>query len=81
MKNKVTASNFLDWYFSEEDDTLYIGDCAIDMLKAKGRFNITAKDVFDFCGYIPAFICEDDADPLLEYAVEEVEFIDDLTKH
>ena len=78
MKNKVTASNFLDWYFSDEDDTLSIGDCAIDMLKEKGRFNITAKDIFDQCGYIPAFICEDDADPSLEYTKEEVEFIDDL---
>lgn len=80
-KNKVTASKFIDWYFSDKDGTLSIGGFLIEVLKEKGRFSMTAKDVFDLCGYVPAWICEDYANPKLLphfYDAEEVEFIDDL---
>lgn len=76
FKNQVTASQFLDWYFSDSDIVESFGQRAIEMLETEGFVNISARQLFEECGYIPQFICEN-ADGDNEYSPEEVEFIND----
>lgn len=75
MKNKVTTQNFLSWYFSEPDDVLLIGCKVINSLKIEGSFSINVKELFDSCGYIPEFICEEDSGTLKEYEPKDIELI------
>lgn len=75
-KNKVTASSFLKWYFSDSDDLKSLGSRALDSLLYEGVFNVDARTFFDECNYIPQHICED-ADGNNEYDPSEVCFIQD----
>lgn len=75
-KNQVTASSFLEWYFSDSDDVLTLGDRTIEELLKNGTFTITTKELFERCGYIPQHICEDSSGGE-EYHSFEVEFIQD----
>jgi len=77
FKNKVTSTSFITWYFSDSDDVENLGNRAIESLLNNGSFSISAKDLFDECGYIPQHICEKDGDG--EYDPKEVEFINDNT--
>jgi hypothetical protein len=72
--NSVTASSFLDWYFTDEDDTITIGNRAIDELKDTGTFTISVEQLFDECGYIPQEKCENN-DGDNEYDPSEVKLI------
>lgn len=74
MKNKVTESAFLNWYFSDSDDAKTLGERAIESLLSEGVFNVDARTFFDECGYIPQYICED-ADGDEEYSTDEVQLI------
>lgn len=74
-KNKVTKSSFLDWYFSDIDVVESFSNNTIADLKRDGKTTLTARQLFDDCGYIPQFICEIDGDD--EYNSTEVEFIED----
>jgi hypothetical protein len=50
------------------------------MLQDEGFVNISARQLFEDCGYIPSFICEHgdvDWDDAREYSPEEIEFIND----
>lgn len=79
FKNRVTASSFLQWYFSNSENTNdaeSIGNRAIASLNCEGSFNISVRILFDECGYIPQHICED-ADGDNEYDPSEVCFIQD----
>ena len=76
-KNKVKASNFLDWYFSSPDDVKAIGSRVFNTLIHNGKVNITIEDLFYECGYIPQSICENDLGDE-EYCPIEVEFINNL---
>jgi hypothetical protein len=76
FKNKVTASSFLGWYFSESDEVKALGQRALEMMLREGFVNLSARQLFDECGYIPSFICEsNEVDE--EYEPSEVEFIND----
>lgn len=75
-KNSVTASSFLEWYFSDEEMLESFASMGIDALGKEGSFNISARILFDECGYIPQFICEDSKGDN-EYDPSEVEFIQD----
>lgn len=78
--NSVTASRFLAWYFSESDMVESFGQRAVEMLESEGFVNISAKQLFEECGYIPSFICEHvdvDWDDAREYSPDEIEFIQD----
>lgn len=80
FKNKVTASNFLSWYFSDSDMVESFGKRAVRMLSDEGFVNISARQLFEDCGYIPSFICEHldvDWDDAREYSPDEIEFIQD----
>jgi hypothetical protein len=75
-KNRVTASSFLEWYLETTDDYVYLGEKVKESLLKEGSFNISARMLFDECGYIPQHICEDD-DGDNEYDPSEVCFIQD----
>lgn len=78
--NSVTASRFLNWYFSDSDMVESFGQRAVEMLESEGFVNISARQLFEECGYIPQHICEDldvDWDDAREYSPEEIEFIND----
>ena len=74
MKNKVTKSRFISWYFSSIDDINSLGDRAYRCLMYDDEFHITTQDLFDECGYIPAFICVDAVGDI-QYHPSEVELI------
>ena len=75
--NSVTASRFLAWYFSDSDMVESFGQRAIEMLETEGFVNISARQLFEDCGYIPQHICENDEGDY-EYSPESVEFINDI---
>ena len=75
MKNQVTKSSFLDWYFSDSVDALTMGYDVISDLRNEGEFIITTQDLFERCGYIPQHICVDNKDLHNEYDPSEVELI------
>jgi hypothetical protein len=78
--NSVTASRFLAWYFSDSDMVKDFGQRAVEMLESEGFVNISAKQLFEECGYIPSFICEHvdvDWDDSREYSPNMIEFIQD----
>jgi hypothetical protein len=77
-KNKVKASSFLAWYFSDSDTADSIGRDAIECMRSGVKHEVTARGLFDACMYIPQCICEVDGDD--EYDPSEVLFIDDLGK-
>ena len=76
FKNKVTASSFLSWYLSDGDEIQDFGQRCFDMMLAFGFVNISTRVLFDECGFIPQYICEDD-DGDAEYSPDEIEFIQD----
>ncbi len=82
LKGSVTASSFIEWYFSDEDDTLNIGREVIANLKSAGSHTVTVKGLFDTCGYIPEHICTTFAnvDDDYEFETNDLIFIDDLTE-
>ncbi len=81
--NSVTASRFLSWYFSDSDMVESFGQLAVKMLESEGFVNISARQLFEECGYIPQFICEHgNVSKRMavseEYSPEEIEFINDI---
>lgn len=83
MKGSVTASAFIEWYFSDESDYRDLGRDVVFNLKTNGYFNITVKELFDSCGYIPEHICESFnkvyEEDFIEYEPNDLIFIDDIT--
>ena len=74
MKNKVTESAFLNWYFSDSDDVKWLGERAMESLLREGKFKISVEMLFDDCGFIPQYICED-SEGNADYDPSEVELI------
>jgi hypothetical protein len=83
-KGSIKASDFVNWFYSDESDTKDLGSDAVYNLKVNGYFNLTIKEVFDSCGYIPEHICTlfegVQADEDGDLAPEDLTFIDDITK-
>jgi|694.fasta_scaffold93714_6 hypothetical protein len=86
MKGSITASDFIEWYFSDEDDVLNIGREVISALRTTGYSTITVKSLFDSCGYIRSDKCtifnadfENISDDY-ELQPSDLIFIDDLTE-
>lgn len=79
MKNQVTKTKFLTWYFRNSDDIESMGYEVYQCLKFDDEFHITTEDLFNDCEYIPRHICEDDgeAEGLSEeeYSPNEVKLI------
>lgn len=79
--NRVKASKFLDWRFSDASEIRDFGSSMIEQLETFGTADISVEQLFDGCGYIPHCICEDwdgDWENEQEYSPEDVEFINDL---
>lgn len=76
MKNQVTKSNFLDWFFSDDAEAVSLGDRAVSELKAGGIFAIDVTDLFNEAFLIPQSICVD-SDGDAEYSPSEIELIND----
>lgn len=84
FKNEVTASKFLNWYFSDASEIREFGQAMIEQMTTFGIANIDVKQLFDGCGYIPQSICEhwdEDWSEEEEYSPEEIEFINDINSH
>lgn len=82
LKGSVTASDFINWYFSDEDDVLNIGREVISNLRTVGNSTIKVKSLFDTCGYIPEHICTMfvNVDDDYEFEPNDLIFIDDITE-
>lgn len=76
--NRVTESDFINWYFSDSDDLTEFAKGIIDKLAETGKCNLTVKKVFDNCGYIPSHICESKLDEE-EYQPHEVRLVKDIS--
>ena len=74
QKFKLTKEKFINWYFDDADTRIDFGYNAIKELQLYGKFNTTIEELFDTCGYIPQWICEDqsinDEDDLGQWQVE-----------
>ena len=77
MKNQVTKSKFLSWYFSNQCDAISIGYEVISALNEDGKYAINVNELFDCSVYIPASICVNANDDD-KYEPNEVELINDL---
>jgi hypothetical protein len=81
MKNKLLASKFIEWYYSDHEDVKILGTSMMHLLLRTGQCSISFQEVFDECGYIPKYICEDN-DGIDEYSIdynpEDVELINDF---
>jgi hypothetical protein len=78
--NKVKASKFLNWYFSELDDYSTFGMKSVLSLSEHGILSLSIVDIFNDCGYIPTSICEYKDSDKYEYLPSELLFEDDVTK-
>lgn len=78
--NKVRASKFLNWYFSESDDYVTFGMKSVLSLFEHGNISLSIVDIFNDCGYIPSDICEQKDDKVKQYLPIDLLFEDDITK-
>ena len=78
--NKVKASKFLEWYFSESDDYIAFGMKSAMALFENGKISVSVVDLFNDCGYIPSDICEQKDEQYKEYIPSDLLFEDDLSK-
>lgn len=74
IKNKVKIDKFISWYLSERDDVMAIGLLVKRELAREGKFSINIEQLFEECGYIPQYICED-TDGEEDYEPNQVELI------
>lgn len=79
----ILASTFIEWYLSDDSDVKDLGRDVRTALQASGYFNITIKDLYDKCGYIPQRLCDGlmyEVDEEQEFDPSELIFIDDITE-
>lgn len=72
--NSVNSSRFLDWYFSDCDDINDWASNVIAELSYSGKVTLCIQSLFDSCGYIPQYICND-LDGDAEYTPNQIELI------
>lgn len=80
MKGSIKASDFIEWYFSDESDYRDLGSDVAFNLKQNGYYNMTIKRFFDACGYIPEHICELFEEVEEDMSPDDLIFIDDITE-
>ena len=76
MKHQVKKDRFLDWYFSSDEDIMFIGSEVKDSLELNGSYGITVDALFNGAGYIPSWICVGEENNTEEYNPNECELID-----
>jgi hypothetical protein len=83
IKNSVSASAFLEWYFDDDQSQFEANNMVAELMNS-GTFTITVRELFDRCGYIPQYICNDCPPPnqvnyeYEEYQPGEVDFLNDI---
>ena len=75
MRPRVRKERFLEWYFSDEEDILIMGNRLLYNLQDDNTFTITTEDLFNECEYIPAFITENYTNEDREFTPGECELI------
>lgn len=84
IKNSVSASAFIEWYFDDDEGHEFIVTDMINKLQNHGSYNISVYDLFKNCGYIPQHICNNCPPPdqvnyeYEEYEPGEVDFLNDI---
>ena len=81
MKHKLLASKFIDWYFNDHDEVKMLGKSMLHQLTNTGQCSLSVQELFDNCGYIPAYLCEDAPTKdmfITEYYTDQIELINDL---
>lgn len=78
MKPQVKKEAFLDWYFSDRDDRLMLGEDLVAKLIKNGKVSIDVEELFyKRCGYIPVELTNAKGyDKDHEFEPSEVELID-----
>jgi len=79
--NSVTASKFLNWYFSDSSEIRDFGNAMVEQLTTFGTADISVEQLFDGCALIPQYICEhwdEDWENEQEYSPSSIELINDL---
>lgn len=83
IKNSVSASAFIEWYFDDDGHEFIVTDM-INKLQNHGSYNISVHDLFKNCQYIPQHICNNCPPPdqvnytYEEYEPGEVDFLNDI---
>lgn len=75
---EVLASKFLAWYISDKDDIVTLGLHVLSQLTDHGKAEITVKELYDSCGYIPGFLVEGCEDSNEDFDPEDLKLINDL---
>lgn len=78
--NKVRASKFLEWYLLYSDLSINLVDIVSNMLFSNGKATISVVDLFNECGHIPSYICEQKDEQNKGYVPSDLLFEDDITK-
>ena len=73
-KIKVKEADFLNWYFSDQDDLLTFAKNTISELRANGYAEDSVQGLLDRSGYIPGFISVNPNDEN-EYDPSDIELI------
>lgn len=56
----IDRGSFIDWFFDEDMRETFVTDYdLVDSLAADGSFRITAKELLDVAGYLPASVVSD----------------------
>ena len=79
MKHKIKKSEFLNWYFSDREDSQIMGNRIKDnLLKSEDNtVTITVRELLNECALIPSHIIEDCDEEDVEFPSENCIIIDD----
>jgi hypothetical protein len=56
----IDRGSFIDWFFDEDMRETFVTDYGlVDSLAADGSFKVTAKELLDVAGYLPASVVSD----------------------
>ncbi len=73
-RKKVNKNDFLDWFFSDNEDFINFGNHIKSQLKKEGFTSITIRSLFDDCGYIAGDLIEDNKEGK-DYSPKDCELI------
>jgi hypothetical protein len=60
MNITINKNKFLDWRFSEKEDSVELAKTVINRLRKSGKANISLDDLFNDCGTVPSFVIDED---------------------
>jgi hypothetical protein len=78
----VKASQFINWFYHDEEDTKHIGEMVRFLLKEQGYAEVTIENIFNSYGELPAEILENVPEERQDEDIptDEIEFINDYNK-